>query len=49
VALVRTDVPEELIASIIRVERIIELGKLVIANFVPISLILSKLMMDNFL
>jgi hypothetical protein len=58
VALVRTDVSEELSASIIRVTRISELGTmlavflhsvhwlLVMANFVPSSMILVPLMME---
>jgi hypothetical protein len=46
VALVTTDVSEELIASIIRVERISVLQFLVTANVVPGSLILSILMME---
>jgi hypothetical protein len=41
VALVRTDVSEERIASIIRVNKL-----LVIANVVPSSLILSTLMIE---
>jgi hypothetical protein len=47
VALVRTDVSEEIISSINRVERISELGKasLVIANIVPSSLIIFTQMM----
>jgi hypothetical protein len=52
--LVRTDVPEERVASIIREERIIEqlaflrsvLHLLVTANVIPSLLILSILMME---
>jgi hypothetical protein len=55
VALVRTDVSEELIASIIRVKRICELGTLAVSNrprlsvtvnVVPSSPILVTLMME---
>jgi hypothetical protein len=50
VALLRTDVSEELIASIIRVTRIGELGRLrrllVTASIVPISPILVTLMKE---
>jgi hypothetical protein len=50
VALVKTDGSEERIASIIRADRISELGSalgiLVTANTVPSSLILSALMME---
>jgi hypothetical protein len=50
VALVRTDVSEERIATIIRVKGISQLGKrylfLVTANVVPISLIVVTLMME---
>jgi hypothetical protein len=55
VALVRTDVSEERIASVIRVTRIGELGTLAVTNnrrtvnVVPSSLILFSLMMDAIL
>jgi hypothetical protein len=51
VAFVRTDVSVERIASIIRVERISELGTvlqlLVTVNVVPSSLIISTVMMET--
>jgi hypothetical protein len=47
VALVRTDVSEELSASIIRVTRIDELGTVASYGYVPSSSILVTLMMEE--
>jgi hypothetical protein len=46
VTLVRTDVSEERITSIMRVERINLLGTALAANVIPCSLILLTLMME---
>jgi hypothetical protein len=47
VALVRADDSEELIASIIRVTRIVVLGTLIVTSNVPTSPILVTLMMET--
>jgi hypothetical protein len=47
VALVRTDVPEELSPSIIRMTRISELGTTLAINVVPTSPTLVTLMMEE--